>query len=351
MECKHIRSYTSLLEPQPMDPAEGRNSFPSAFAITWAFLARAWAFLPRAKAFLAIARSLLFRSYLIRSYPIRDYFTGPRFTWPRLTWSNLRGRISGAFRFILSPAMLCATCKGGLTNRFRTSGNKLFTDFHRTIGNKHFAGFLRRVSKKYKKYRISKKYLDIFCTAIWARFFKGFSGPTSSGLLPVNQLQLRCENLRSYGLSGTGEQSLPCGAVAEVICEECGPLCLSCAKQSVCTTEGHTRSPQPDVSARFSVSDRYSKPMTVRGLNSFFRSAVGHGVMRSASPSQAVVRLPDRAGRPENRCQPAFFQRKGPGEKTEAARAESRRSGTDDDGSAPGRVTRFSHNPQSFQSR
>jgi hypothetical protein len=44
----------------------------------------------------------------------------------------------------------------------------------------------------------------------------------------------RCEVARSAGYDPTGEHAVPCGAAAQVLCEHCGPMCLSCADEAVC---------------------------------------------------------------------------------------------------------------------
>ena len=50
---------------------------------------------------------------------------------------------------------------------------------------------------------------------------------------PVPRLA-RCEVARSSGHDPTGEHAVACGAVADVVCEYCGPMCASCAEETFC---------------------------------------------------------------------------------------------------------------------
>ena len=51
--------------------------------------------------------------------------------------------------------------------------------------------------------------------------------------------QTCCEVARSEGYDPTGENALPCGAVAQVLCEYCGPICSSCAEETFCFSGEH----------------------------------------------------------------------------------------------------------------
>jgi hypothetical protein len=44
----------------------------------------------------------------------------------------------------------------------------------------------------------------------------------------------RCEVARSAGYDPTGEHAVPCGALAQVVCEYCGPMCSTCAEETFC---------------------------------------------------------------------------------------------------------------------
>jgi len=46
--------------------------------------------------------------------------------------------------------------------------------------------------------------------------------------------QTRCEVARSDGYDPSGENAIACGAVAQVLCEYCGPMCSSCAEETFC---------------------------------------------------------------------------------------------------------------------
>jgi hypothetical protein len=50
---------------------------------------------------------------------------------------------------------------------------------------------------------------------------------------PVLQSQ-RCEVARSAGYDPTGEHAVLCGALAQVVCEYCGPMCSTCAEETFC---------------------------------------------------------------------------------------------------------------------
>jgi len=52
--------------------------------------------------------------------------------------------------------------------------------------------------------------------------------------LPVSLSQARCEVARSAGYDPTGEHAVVCGALAQVVCEYCGPMCSSCAEETFC---------------------------------------------------------------------------------------------------------------------
>lgn len=56
----------------------------------------------------------------------------------------------------------------------------------------------------------------------------------------------RCEVARSVGYDPTGERAFPCGALAQVICEFCGPMCSTCADETFCFQGEHKLTPLPD---------------------------------------------------------------------------------------------------------
>jgi hypothetical protein len=43
-----------------------------------------------------------------------------------------------------------------------------------------------------------------------------------------------CEVARSAGYDPTGEHAVACGALAQVVCEYCGPMCSTCAEETFC---------------------------------------------------------------------------------------------------------------------
>ena len=62
-----------------------------------------------------------------------------------------------------------------------------------------------------------------------SRDFGPASGPERS-----EPRESRCEVARSAGYDPTGEHAIACGALAEVVCEYCGPMCASCAEETFC---------------------------------------------------------------------------------------------------------------------
>jgi len=60
----------------------------------------------------------------------------------------------------------------------------------------------------------------------------------ASGLPEPRELsevrESRCEVARSAGYDPTGERAVACGALAQVVCEYCGPMCASCAEETFC---------------------------------------------------------------------------------------------------------------------
>lgn len=44
----------------------------------------------------------------------------------------------------------------------------------------------------------------------------------------------RCEVAHSAGYDPTGEHAIACGALAQVVCEYCGPMCATCAEETFC---------------------------------------------------------------------------------------------------------------------
>lgn len=57
---------------------------------------------------------------------------------------------------------------------------------------------------------------------------------------------LRCEVARSVGYDPTGEYAVPCGALAQVVCEYCGLMCSSCAEETFCFQGEHKLTTLPD---------------------------------------------------------------------------------------------------------
>jgi hypothetical protein len=53
----------------------------------------------------------------------------------------------------------------------------------------------------------------------------------------------RCEAARSAGYDPTGEHAVPCGALAQVVCEYCGPMCSACAEETFCYYGEHKLGP------------------------------------------------------------------------------------------------------------
>lgn len=51
--------------------------------------------------------------------------------------------------------------------------------------------------------------------------------------------QPHCEVARSDGYDPTGENAVACGALAQVLCEYCGPICSSCAEETFCFSGEH----------------------------------------------------------------------------------------------------------------
>jgi hypothetical protein len=56
----------------------------------------------------------------------------------------------------------------------------------------------------------------------------------------------RCEVARSAGYDPTGEHAVACGALAQVVCEYCGPMCWSCAEETFCLQGEHKLASLPD---------------------------------------------------------------------------------------------------------
>ena len=50
---------------------------------------------------------------------------------------------------------------------------------------------------------------------------------------------IRCEVSRSDGYDPTGENAVACGALAQVLCDYCGPMCSSCAEETFCFQGEH----------------------------------------------------------------------------------------------------------------
>lgn len=59
-------------------------------------------------------------------------------------------------------------------------------------------------------------------------------------------LSPRCEVARSVGYDPTGERAFPCGALAQVVCEYCGPMCSTCADETFCFQGEHKLTSLPD---------------------------------------------------------------------------------------------------------
>src|SRR5262249_55907972 len=107
------------------------------------------------------------------------------------------------------------------------------------------AGFLvrllsvRRFSIRSFFYRV---FLRIFCRLLSKsesrRNLSRSSPPTQSQIGADRNLEVeRCESLRSYGADSTGEAAVVCGASADFFCEECGWVCVLCARS--CTASSH----------------------------------------------------------------------------------------------------------------
>jgi hypothetical protein len=58
--------------------------------------------------------------------------------------------------------------------------------------------------------------------------------------------QLRCDVARSVGYDPTGEHAVACGALVQVVCEYCGPMCASCAEETFCFYGEHKLTQLPD---------------------------------------------------------------------------------------------------------
>ena len=75
----------------------------------------------------------------------------------------------------------------------------------------------------------------------------------------------RCEVARSGGYDPTGEHAVPCGAAAQVLCEHCGPMCLSCADETFCFYGEHRlvefEAPQGESSEDSQAQPEPSKPL------------------------------------------------------------------------------------------
>ena len=115
------------------------------------------------------------------------------------------------------------------------------TKYLQMIQGRHFDDFLKSSAKRHLMhffYGISKHYVELF-QRVRRKGFRNLGRAASHDARQSTAIDVRCENLRSYGLGDTGEQALPCGAVAEIFCEDCGPLCLPCAKQVLCSRGDH----------------------------------------------------------------------------------------------------------------
>ncbi len=126
------------------------------------------------------------------------------------------------------------------------------TKYLQMIQGRHFDDFLKSSAKRHLThffYGISKHYVELF-QRVRRKGFRNLSGPASHEARQSTAIDVRCENLRSYGLGDTGEQALPCGAVAEIFCEDCGPLCLPCAKQVLCNRGDHHNPADLDLTMR-----------------------------------------------------------------------------------------------------
>ena len=58
--------------------------------------------------------------------------------------------------------------------------------------------------------------------------------------------EARCEVARSAGYDPTGERAIACGALAQVVCEYCGPMCACCAEETFCFYGEHKLTQLPD---------------------------------------------------------------------------------------------------------
>ena len=56
----------------------------------------------------------------------------------------------------------------------------------------------------------------------------------------------RCDVARSAGYDPTGEHAVACGALAQLVCEYCGPMCASCAEETFCFYGEHKLTQLPD---------------------------------------------------------------------------------------------------------
>ena len=63
---------------------------------------------------------------------------------------------------------------------------------------------------------------------------------------PLQDQEPRCEVARSAGYDPTGERAEACGAVAQVVCEYCGPMCAACAEETFCYYGEHKLTQLPE---------------------------------------------------------------------------------------------------------
>jgi hypothetical protein len=83
--------------------------------------------------------------------------------------------------------------------------------------------------------------------------------------LPVSHSQVRCEVARSAGYDPTGEHAVVCGALAQLVCEYCGPMCSSCAEETFCFYGEHrlvgATPPAGTLSSNSEAVDEPAKPL------------------------------------------------------------------------------------------
>jgi hypothetical protein len=83
--------------------------------------------------------------------------------------------------------------------------------------------------------------------------------------LPDSHSQARCEVARSAGYDPTGEHAVVCGALAQLVCEYCGPMCSSCAEETFCFYGEHrlveAKPPTGTLSSNSGAADEPAKPL------------------------------------------------------------------------------------------